>query len=175
MTIACQNPPCPNEAVGKFCSKSCAATVNNRRHPKRKRAERTCRGCPTILGPRQEVYCSTGCSTEHQARQRVEAWLAGEWSGCNGTRLSATVRSYLLAQAGHRCPRCGWGEPNPVTGQVILTIDHIDGDATNNAPENLQVLCFNCHTLTPTFGVLNSGNGKRLTLGQLERASQRVA
>ena len=28
--------------------------------------------------------------------------------------------------------------------------------------ENLKILCPNCHSLTPTFGALNKGNGREL-------------
>lgn len=46
-----------------------------------------------------------------------------------------------------RCECCGldtWlGEPLP------LTLDHINGDPTDNRIENLRILCPNCHALTP--------------------------
>ena len=34
-------------------------------------------------------------------------------------------------------------------------IHHIDGNHYNNEESNLQLLCPNCHSLTPTFGALN--------------------
>jgi 5-methylcytosine-specific restriction endonuclease McrA len=37
-------------------------------------------------------------------------------------------------------------EPHPITGsKVILTIAHLDHDATHNNPENLRSLCQRCH------------------------------
>lgn len=50
----------------------------------------------------------------------------------------------------------GWGEINPITNESPLHVHHIDGDATNNSEENLQLLCPNCHSLTENFGRLNS-------------------
>jgi predicted HNH restriction endonuclease len=44
---------------------------------------------------------------------------------------------------------------HPITGNIPLQIHHIDGDATNNKEENLQLLCPNCHTLTENYGSLN--------------------
>jgi len=29
----------------------------------------------------------------------------------------------------------------------LLTVDHIDGNHSNNNPENLQTLCPNCHAV----------------------------
>lgn len=43
-----------------------------------------------------------------------------------------------------------------------MQIDHIDGDYKNCRPENLRILCPNCHSLTPTFGALNKGKGRKL-------------
>ena len=79
--------------------------------------------------------------------------------GDKSGELRKTFRKCLLNVANNECTECGWGVPNPVTGEVILTIDHIDGNWKNNAIENLKVLCYNCHTLTPTFGSLNKGKG----------------
>lgn len=35
--------------------------------------------------------------------------------------------------------------------KLVLQVDHIDGDKTNNAQSNLRLLCPNCHTQTHTF------------------------
>ncbi len=35
--------------------------------------------------------------------------------------------------------------------RLVLQLDHIDGDRTNNALSNLRLLCPNCHTQTNTF------------------------
>lgn len=48
-----------------------------------------------------------------------------------------------------RCEHCGnteWeGQPIP------LEVHHVDGDRNHNALSNLQLLCPNCHALTPTY------------------------
>jgi hypothetical protein len=56
------------------------------------------------------------------------------------------------------CNRCGgteWlGQPIP------LELEHRDGNSANNSLENLELLCPNCHALTPTYRGKNK-NRKR--------------
>ena len=92
-----------------------------------------------------------------------DQWLSGEWSGSNKDgSLNQRIRKGLLVASGYRCqsPTCpvpgGFGGMvNPVTGNVPLEVDHIDGDCHNNTPDNLIVLCPTCHALTPTYRSLN--------------------
>jgi hypothetical protein len=70
-------------------------------------------------------------------------------------RARSHVKGRLLA-AGlkeNRCERCSisaWlGEP------LSLALHHINGDGHDNRLENLQLLCPNCHSQTPNFGVKN--------------------
>lgn len=105
-------------------------------------------------------YCSTLCQQEYQAKQKIIAWKNNEFDGRIGKYgLSKTIRSYMLKKANYACELCGWNEINPVTNQCPLEIHHKDGDYKNNKEENLQVLCPNCHSLTPTYKALNK-NGR---------------
>lgn len=56
----------------------------------------------------------------------------------------------------HKCSDCGIKEWNGQ--QLVLEIDHIDGQYWNNTPDNLRFLCPNCHSLTPTFRSKNFKN-----------------
>jgi hypothetical protein len=145
----------------KFCNRSCSASFNNSKFKKRVsgRTVFSCLNCSMGLTLHQSKFCSHSCAHEFRNKEKVSQWLNGKISATstNGTLLDF-ARAYLLAECGGACTECGWSKPNPKTGKVILTIDHKDGNWLNNERANLVVLCYNCHTLTETFGSLNKNN-----------------
>jgi HNH endonuclease len=52
-----------------------------------------------------------------------------------------------------RCERCGISEwrDEPLS----MSLHHVNGDGLDNRLENLELLCPNCHSQTPNFGVGN--------------------
>lgn len=153
----------------KFCCRSCSAQYNNRKFHKRKRAKKKeifCVNCGVELNIYQTKYCSNKCQFEYQQKQWEEKWLNGEVSGnCNGAwqETKDRVRSYLFKKYDSKCSRCGWGEVNPYTGKIPLEVEHIDGNAENTTPDNITLLCPNCHSLTKTYRGANRGNGRPKT------------
>lgn len=75
--------------------------------------------------------------------------------------LSRHIRRYIFEKYGACCCKCGWAKKNPVTNLVPLEVNHIDGNHRNNREGNLELLCPNCHSLTPTYKVLNKGFGRK--------------
>lgn len=60
-----------------------------------------------------------------------------------------TIKRALEAVRGHRCEKCGLTEWN---GQSIpLEVHHINGNNQDNDPNNLQLLCPNCHAQTGNY------------------------
>ena len=105
-------------------------------------------------------YCSNKCQQQHIIKKHVDDWLNGVVTPLKaGGRLCTWARNYLLRQAGNKCSICGWSEINQVSGKCPLEIHHKDGDASNCDPNNLTVLCPNCHSLTPNHKSLNRGKG----------------
>lgn len=74
--------------------------------------------------------------------------------------VSGYIKRYLRRKFGNKCCICGWSDRNPITGQVPLVADHIDGNWRNNVESNLRLLCPNCDALTPTYAGLNRGKGR---------------
>lgn len=54
------------------------------------------------------------------------------------------------------CNKCGISEWQGQ--QLVFEVDHIDGNRYNNNRENLEALCPNCHSLTPTWRGRNKEN-----------------
>lgn len=116
---------------------------------------RKCVNCNTDT--RNPKFCRTSCQSKHRKKTRINQWLNGEWDGNVKYGLSSAVRAYLLQAADYKCSLCGWGERNPFSGNIPIEVDHIDGNHMNNKPENLRVICPNCHALTSNYKSLNRG------------------
>lgn len=164
----CRSCQTPVPTIWVYCEGCRPKHLRSRTHP--------CKACRTAFkGPNR--YCSPECvpsSRDNAASRRatyIAAWLAGDVSG--GTinhGVSGHVRHYLFEKHGAKCCKCGWSRVNPVTERVPLHVDHIDGDWRNHSEGNLQLLCPNCHALTPTYGALNKGRGRPDRRNKSDRA-----
>jgi 5-methylcytosine-specific restriction endonuclease McrA len=98
-------------------------------------------------------FCGHVCQQAFNQKVLTEAWLNGEIPGWKGKtrQLCNYVRKYLHETRGTACEDCGWDKRHPIDGAVLTEIDHKDGDAENCSPDNLKILCPNCHSMTPTF------------------------
>jgi len=119
---------------------------------------KTCIQCGTIKRSNGKKYCSITCQQEYQYRERIRKWLNGEIDGRRGKTATAPwIKRYVIETRGHQCESCKnieWlGQP------ILLELDHIDGDWKNNKLENLKLLCYNCHGVTPTYRAKNR-NGR---------------
>jgi len=70
-------------------------------------------------------------------------------------QVAGFVKLYLADMRGAACEQCGWDEVHPEDNRVLVQVDHIEGDARNCRPDNLRLLCPNCHAMTHNFGNRN--------------------
>jgi len=67
------------------------------------------------------------------------------------------LKAILQSGIEYKCNNCGLSE---WIGKFIrLHVEHKNGDNMDNRIENLELLCPNCHSQTPTYGVLKRNRG----------------
>lgn len=156
----------------KYCSRSCSAThtQSNGNVPHRKdstkpyaMSTKKCISCDTEFTAKgNQKFCSHSCQQRKKSNDSIRQWLNGETFGYTGkaANLKKPIRKYLFETRGSACSVCGWDERHPVDGAILTEIDHIDGDAHNCHPVNLQILCPNCHSKTPNHRARNKKSSR---------------
>lgn len=144
------------------CSRVCSDILRNVRHD-----ASPCRRCGSTERKNGKnktgVYCSWFCYNEdrYQKNGSFATWMTGWQSGeISGTKPDGRpdwrVRQALVLLRGQRCEECGWNKVNPLRKRVPLHLDHITGNRSKNRPDEVRLLCPNCHSLTNNYQHLNN-------------------
>ena len=136
------------------CSRECSNSYFVRRIAKVKKTfecevcGKTTERCYTS----KNRFCSSKCCGTSNFNTTLERFKKGE------VTQRGTLRKILTEVNGYKCSECDIAEWNdkPIT----LQVHHVDGNCTNNMPDNLKLVCPNCHSQTSTFGSRNAGNGR---------------
>lgn len=139
----------------KFCSRSCAATHNNKVFQKRKAVLRKCRTCNNMIGGAkygQRVHCFNCINDKkHYKGIPMELQTIGDVvrrAGSNrydGIRMHA--RSLYKKELNNpRCESCGYNKHVELCHKrAISTFDKNALVAEVNHRDNIIILCPNCH------------------------------
>jgi 5-methylcytosine-specific restriction endonuclease McrA len=112
------------------------------------------------------LLCSLGlkaCGGNFQTiKQKVKILCVdtGHWTGklWNKDRTLKSIEEYsskmarrkkLISIRGYKCEGCGVSDW--LGHELLIEVHHIDGNNKNNQIDNLQLLCPNCHSITPNF------------------------
>ena len=105
-------------------------------------------------------YCSTDCSVEHKVRLKYESYLANQQDYCDKPRSMRFAKKHILREQNNCCDVCG--EPDEWKGRkLVLILDHIDGNASNNLRKNLRLVCPNCDSQLPTYKSKNKNSARK--------------
>jgi Zn finger protein HypA/HybF involved in hydrogenase expression len=100
---------------------------------------------------KRNKYCDNVCQGKHkwitETVPRIE----------QGTRADpVTLKKYLAEKRGMVCEECGI-ENQYNNKPLVLQLDHIDGNSDDNHPNNIRLLCPNCHSQTDTYAAKGQG------------------
>ena len=164
-----KNPKeCPNcglsllfkDKRNDFCSKKCFYEFRKKETRIKNNVRETCLFCGKRVKKGASTYCSLKCQQKQSWKERKDFFEEnGYWKGCNNnTSIRKNNKRYLKEMKGCKCSICGLMEWR---GQeVLLILDHINGNSTDNDLANLRLVCSNCDMQLPTYKGKNRGNGR---------------
>lgn len=144
------NKSTPNPS---FCSKSCAASFNNKAYPKKK-LTRQCVECTNIV----KSYRHTRCQAHWQAHKETK-WenktigeyrnrlsIVGKHKSWRHAHIRLAAKKYLREAAKKACEVCGYDKHVEVA-HIVPIYSFPDNALIRevNHKNNLKLLCPNCH------------------------------
>lgn len=139
-----------------FCSPSCNVSYHNVR---RYRIVKKwfCKNCNkehigTVADSKTKKFCNHQCQSAMKLNNSLEKFKQGKISHRN------TIKKCLIKIHGYKCSICSLDHWQGY--RLSLELDHVDGNAGNNMPDNLRLVCPNCHSITPTWKGRNKGLGR---------------
>lgn len=156
-----QCPKCGNthSKKGTYCSRTCA---NTRVH-----SEETKEKLRNKMQGRYTRKTKASAEENRQRAEKVRQTCLEKYLNTPFELLGMMNRKRrVLEEQNGKCNNCGidtWlGNP------IVLELEHKDGNTKNNARENLECLCPNCHSLTSTW---RGRNNKKEQVTDLELLS----
>lgn len=138
-----------NRGNGKFCSRHCSQQHKKVSMLKNNPPNCKCAQCGTDFYKKPSgfknsksglYFCSRSCKDNAQMLEGIKEIHPSHYGKSLTGGHSNTYRRIAFLTQPKVCSLCGYDE-HP----EILEVHHIDRDRTNNTPENLVVLCKNCH------------------------------
>jgi len=124
----------------------------NQGRPRKERP--SCQHCYNPVKVKNRLFCSNAC---FNAVQKTKNQIKFELGEVVDPKI---LKRNLITLRGNNCELCSIS--NFWNGKELkLQLDHIDGNSDNNNPNNLRLLCPNCHSQTETFSCKGTGSTVR--------------
>lgn len=109
-----------------------------------------------LIKRHSQKYCNNKCQNKYEY---MNSFL--DWYFCKKKIIrNNMIRQHLETMNGYKCSECGITQWN--SKPITLDVDHVNGNSSDNKPENVRFLCKNCHSQTETFANCKSGTGRYL-------------
>ena len=144
--------PMPGRRGRRFCGKECTAAYRIAR-----KTTRQCPECSTAFYPKfaHQQYCSRPCADAAHSKRMIGAGNSHFKDGTSYAKWFDQMRPIILERDKGACIVCGATEFTRTTkakdqggqsiGRTNLLIHHINGQTSDNRPENLITICHHCH------------------------------
>lgn len=108
---------------------------------------------------KHNLFCDNKCQGEYKHKMAYKKIIDGDESIMRANYSPSPFRDIILEEQGGVCAICGnppiWNDK-----PLVLIVDHIDGNASNNRRDNLRCICPNCDSQLDTYKSKNK-NGAR--------------
>lgn len=153
-------PKCGTEhkKSGVYCSRSCANSRKFSSEARKKKSIASIKYWESLSDEDKKKKIEIlAQARKENIEKNLERLLTQDWDvlGLQSKRLRV-----IIEQDG-KCNRCGISEW--MGEKITLEYEHKDGNKYNNARENVEALCPNCHSQTKTWrGRKNKNKQKRV-------------
>ncbi len=150
----CRKPHDGSYGSGRFCTSACARSFSTSKNLDEINSKRSA----ALVGRSLRV----GSTWNEYSAEKHRATFAAKYADLPFEELSIDKkRNRVLEYQNFCCSKCGISEWNGIA--LTLEMDHINGDNADNRRENLECLCPNCHSQTPTWRGRNKSKYKLVT------------
>jgi hypothetical protein len=140
---------------GIYCSRKCANSRVWSDESKKKRSDALKKFIADNPEWKEKQAATIQARTEVLKETLFNKGLANFLAG--NIKDRSIVRKWLIKTRGEQCECCNH-LPEWNGKYLALQVHHVNGKNKDNRPNNLQLLCPNCHTQTDTFAGRNIKN-----------------
>lgn len=129
-------------------------------HNKGKYKIQICLNCGKECDYYCKKFCGKKCEGEYKSKIKYNDFIINNEKYCNASYTPVFIKPFILKEQNNKCAICFneniWNYKN-----LVLILDHIDGNASNNKRENLRLVCPNCDSQLDTYKSKNKNSARK--------------